>query len=145
MSGPNVQRGKSVRQRRPSRRLVQQFYAELREQERLRRERPNAIRELAWQLYTWNSRGCWSFWRTGFRNRFQHKIARGSDFTIVPGYDVLATAVAVEFPEFDADDGAARLFDLLFTPYDRMPSRDELWRRAEELARQHLQKNKVPF
>jgi hypothetical protein len=55
-----------------------------------------------------------------------------SDFTCVRGYDALAQEIGWLFPEY-AD--AAKLWAFLLSPYDRLPDRGRLYRRAfEEVA-----------
>lgn len=101
----------------------------IREAEKLKRERPNEIRERAWCMAV--GPGCHSFWRIGFQNRWGRRAAE-NDHTVVPGYDEISQQIAWEFPEFDRDDGTERLFDFLFAPYERMPSRSELYQKAIE-------------
>ncbi len=97
------------------------------------RQRPNDVRATAWQIYTASRPKCWPFWRHGFLARFGGRLARGADHTTVPGYDEIGQQIAGAFPEYATTtdtDGTARLFDFLFTPYDKLPDRDELYRRA---------------
>ncbi len=54
----------------------------------------------------------------------------------MPGYDEIAQQIATAFPEYATDDGTQRLWDFLFSPYDKMPSRYELIEEALELADQ---------
>lgn len=112
---------------------VQGTYCDLKDLERAKRERPNEIRAHAWMMFTANSPGCWPFWRHGFASTWNHRLARGSDFTIIPGYDEIGQQIASAFPEYDTDDGTERLWAFLLSPYDRFPSRDELYRRALDL------------
>ena len=85
-------------------------------------------------MATASTPGCWPFWRHGFLARWGDKLAKGADYTCVPGYDDLAQEVAAVHPEYSGDDGTERLFDILFSPYNRMPSAEELYRQALELA-----------
>lgn len=106
-------------------------YLELKRESRERAERPNAIRQAAWEAAT--PRGCHPFWRHGFISRWGRAVER-HDYTAIPRYDELASTVAYEFPEFATDDGPERLFDFLFTPYERLPTRDDLLDAAIERA-----------
>ena len=113
---------------------VEAAYREVKAMEREKREHPNEIRASAWMLYTASSPGCWDFWRHGFLARFGHRLARGADHTIIPGYDEIAQQIATMYPDFAGDDDTARLWDFLLSPYDRLPSREEMYRKALELA-----------
>ena len=62
-------------------------YREIKAAEVARRERPNEVRATAWCMYTASTPGSWPFWRHGFLSRFGHRLARGADYTIIPGYD----------------------------------------------------------
>lgn len=108
--------------------VSQSLYANEREQE---------VRKIAWHTYVGSSSGSAPFWRHGFSKRFAKKLAKGADYTCIPGYDEIALAVSSEWPEFanddDSCDGTARLFDFLFQPYKRLPSRDELYAQAFDL------------
>ncbi len=110
--------------------MVQAVYCELKRAEREKREEPNAIRSTAWTMYTANSPGCWPFWRHGFLSRFGRRIARGADYTAIPGYDEIGQEIASCFPEYATDDGTERLWEFLLSPYDRLPDREQLYRRA---------------
>ena len=112
-------------------------YRELKQTERDRREYPNAIRSTAWMIATASTPGSWPFWRHGFASRWGRKVAEG-DHTLVPGYDEIAQQIATAFPEYAGDDGTERLFDFLFSPYDRLPSRAEMLRKALDLAEHWL-------
>ena len=105
------------------------MYRDLKEAEWAKRERPNAVREAAWTMYTASTPGCWPFWRNGFR-RFARRIAKGADYTIVPGYDEIAQQIGWDFPEYAGPDGTERLWGFLLSPYDRYPRREELYRQA---------------
>jgi hypothetical protein len=119
-------------------------YRELKHAEQSKRERPNEVRRAAWFLATASSPGCWPFWRHGFTARWGHRIARGDDYTVVPGYDEIASAVATEFPEYADDAGPERLWDFLFSPFEPLPSRECLLRRAMEVVEAE-QGEPVPF
>jgi len=110
------------------------------------RQRPSEIRATAWHIHTASRPKCWPFWRHGFAARFASRLARGADHTIVPGYDEISQQIGTAFPEYAGDDGTERLFDFLFSPYDKMPGREELYRRAMdrvEYESQHAEP--VPF
>jgi hypothetical protein len=99
------------------------------EQEREKREHPNAVREYAWQIAT--SPGCWPFWRHGFWKRWGIRLERsGKDYTSIPRYDLIGQAVASEFPEYETHDGTERLFEFLLSRYDRLPDREKVYRHA---------------
>lgn len=109
---------------------VQDAYRHVKAAEWEKRERPNEVRQTAWMLANAHSRGCWPFWRHGFSARWGHKIARGEDYTCVPGYDEIGQEIGWLFPEYGTDDGTERLWDFLFSPYDKLPSRDDLYDQA---------------
>lgn len=71
----------------------------------------------------------WGWWRVGFQHTYGARVER-ADFTAVPGYDGLAQEVAGRFPEYADDDGTARLWAFLLSPYDPLPRREVLMRRA---------------
>ena len=131
---------REVKRRRLSWPAVQDAYREVKAAEWERRQYANEVREAAWCLAT--SPGCWPFWRHGFLSRFGHLIARGADLTSIPGYDLLAQSVALRFPEYATDDGTERLWDFLLSPHDRMPTREQLYRKAVDMAEQAVA---VPF
>ncbi len=111
--------------------------------ERQKRERPNEIRATAWMMATGSTPGCWPFWRHGFLSRWGGRIAKGQDYTIVPGYDEIGQQIATQFPEYATADGTERLFAFLLSPYDRLPARADVYRRALEMLEVHL--SAVPF
>jgi hypothetical protein len=108
---------------------VQPAYQELKAAEWDRRQRPNEIRAVAWQMATASTPGSWPFWRHGFVSRWGRLVER-SDYTAVPAYDEIAQEIATEFPEYGGDDGTERLWDFLLSPYDRMPPAEQLYRQA---------------
>lgn len=110
---------------------VEAAYHEVKAAEWEKRQRPNEVRETAWVCCTAHSPGCWPFWRHGFVSKFGRIMARGADLTSIPGYDTLAQEVSSYFPEY-ADPEC--LWDFLLSPYDRMPSKEELYRKALDLA-----------
>jgi len=120
---------------------VQAAYWEVKENERGKRRRPNEVREMAWMMHTASQPGCWPFWRHGFCARFGRQLARGQDHTCVPGYDEIGQQIATAFPEYQTDDGTERLWDFLFSQYDRMPSREEMMRRAMDRVEWELAHN----
>jgi hypothetical protein len=113
---------------------IRQAYHQVKAAERARRERPNEVRATAWWLFTASTPGSWPFWRHGFASRFGRRLARGADFTIIPGYDEIGQEIATQFPEYADDDGTERLWSFLLSPYDRLPNRDEMMRKARDLA-----------
>lgn len=115
---------------------VDAAYRELKAIEQDKRAHPNDVRQTAWMFATASTPGSWDFWRHGFSSRWGRKVAEG-DHTLVPGYDELAQSIAAEFPEYAREDGTERLFDFLFSPYDKMPPRETLCRDAmDEVERQ---------
>jgi len=106
---------------------VQDAYRQIKEDEREKRERPNAIRERAWCMAV--PVGWHPFWSFGFQSQWGKKVAE-LDHTVIPGYDEIAQEIGWEFPEYANDTGTERLFDFLLSPYDRMPSAEEMYRRA---------------
>lgn len=114
---------------------VQREYANVKRIEADRRERPNAIRKTAWHAKVGSTSGSAPFWRHGFAKRYAKRLAAGADHTCVAGHDKIRQSVAEEFPEFldppgETGRGTEELFDFLFSPYDRMPSREEMLREA---------------
>lgn len=109
---------------------VREAAAEIRAAERAKRERANEVRETAWTMATAHTPGSWPFWRHGFYSRWGRRIARGSDYTIIPRYDEIAQEVAWYFGEYSGDDGTERLFDFLLSPYEKLPTREEIYRKA---------------
>ena len=118
---------------------VEAAYRDLKQQEQEKRERPHEVPSTAWVMHTASTPGSWPFWRHGFAARFQTRLARGDDHTIVPGYDEIAQQIATAFPEYATDDGTQRLWDFLFSPYNRMPSREELIEEALDAVDSHAQ------
>lgn len=108
---------------------VREAYCELREMETVKRERPNEVRQVAWTLATASTPGSWPFWRHGFVSRWGRRVDQ-HDYTVIPAYDEIAQEIATEFPEYAGPDGAQELFDFLLSPYDRLPTADQLYRRA---------------
>ncbi len=113
---------------------VRAAYREIKATEIAKREHPNEVRQTAWHMMTAHSPGCWPFWRHGFDSRWGHKLGSAGDYTVVPGYDELAQEVGQIFPEYADDTGTERLFDFLFSPYDKLPSRQTMYAQAIELA-----------
>lgn len=116
---------------------VLEAYAEVKHLERVRREHANAVREHAWTLYTATTPYRWPFWRVGFQTFFGKRIARGADLTSIPGYDTLASEVALTFPEYAGPDGTERLWAFLLSPYDPLPSRESMIRAAMDRLEAH--------
>jgi hypothetical protein len=109
---------------------VKAMYQFLRDVERDAQERPNAVRQAAWETCT--SKGCHPFWRHGFEKRWG-KIYHENDVDALPfDYDRLAQIVASYFPEYDTDDGTERLFAFLFSPFVPKKPAAELYNEAIE-------------
>jgi len=113
---------------------VEDAYREVKAAEREKRERPNEIRSFAWFIATASTPGSWPFWRHGFYSRWGHRIARGADYTVIPGYDEIGQQIGGAFPEYTDDTGTERLFEFLLSPYDKLPSREEMYDAALDLA-----------
>lgn len=126
---------------------VQDAYRHVKSIEWEKREQPNEVRQTAWALLNAHSPGCWPFWRHGFYARYGHKIARGADHTCVPGYDEISQEIGWQFPEYADDEGTERLWDFLFSPYDKLPTREEMYRDAMDLLEAWAQNTltEVPF
>lgn len=111
--------------------------------EREKREGPEGVRREAWRLACYysgwaESRADW--WTVGFQRCFPRITRTGeADFTSIPRYDRIASAIALEWPEFapehEGDVGATeRLFDFLLTPYQPWPPRERFyWEALEEI------------
>ena len=113
---------------------IKDAYAEVKQAEWAKRERPDAIRREAWAMEMAGHPRSHAFWRHGFLSKYGRKLAKGADHTIVPGYDDMAQELAAEFPEFDNDHGTEDLFELLLSPREPMPRAEQLYREAFELA-----------
>lgn len=120
---------------------VCQLKDELIAAEREKREIPERIRQAAWHSYVGGDSGSASFWRHGFRARFSRLLARGSDFTKIPCYDLIAGAVMEELPgmfdgEHAGDAGPIEtIWDFLLSDYERWPPREEFyWRALDQIA-----------
>lgn len=106
---------------------VVEAYRQIKEAEQAKREQPRAVRRLAWCMA--RPPGWHPFWSFGFQSQWGRQAAE-LDYTVVPGYDEIAQQIGWEFPEYNGDNGAERLFDFLFSPYDRMPGRADMYRQA---------------
>lgn len=133
---------------------VCQQKAELVENELEKRDEPNAIRRSAWEMHVGPDSGSAPFWRHGFIARFGARIAKGADFTCIPGYDTIAQQIASEFPRFDeghAGDcgGTETLWEFLLSDYIPMPPVEEFYWEAIELLRDRVTSQpvavEVPF
>lgn len=124
-------------------RAVRDAYRVVKAAEWERRQHVNDVRETAWCLAT--PRSCWPFWRHGFLSRFGRLIARGADYTAIPGHDLLAQSIASYFPEYAADDGPERLWAMLLSPYDRMPTQRSLYLAALAIVQAARAPVPVPF
>ena len=112
-------------------RLLRDTTHEIEELERAKREHAWEIRRTAAECYFGRDRVYWAGrWATIFQEQFGKLIASGRDLTAIPRYDDLAQEVAAVFPEYQAEDGTARLWDFLLSPHDPLPSRDEIVRQA---------------
>lgn len=85
----------------------------------------NEIRRTAWAMHTAKTPRAHGFWRHGFQVRFARRVNL-QGYTAIPNYDGIAQAIATMFPEFGTDDGTDRLWELLLSPYERIPSGDAL-------------------
>lgn len=107
-------------------------YQQLKYMAREERSYHNEVRQFAWRCANPRTPGSWPFWRHGFLSRFGRRVER-SGYTGIPNYDGIAQQVGWEFPEFATDEGTDRLWDMLLTPYNRLPSRDELMSQARAI------------
>jgi len=114
---------------------IREAYAQIREEEILQREHPNAIRQAAWAMAT--SPGCHPFWRHGFLSRWGQRIARGADYTIIPRHDEIAQQIGWDFPEVD---DSQQLWDFLLSPHDRLPTAKTMYSKALDRAERELSK-----
>lgn len=103
---------------------IGELYAEYLEQ----RDREEGPRKIAWGMFVGSNSGSAPFWRHGFRRRFGHRLANGADHTIIPGYDVIAQAVAAEYPEWK--DRCDELWEFLLSPYERRLTRMDFHEQA---------------
>jgi hypothetical protein len=110
---------------------------ELKRQAAAERQHANEVRQHAWYLHNVHTPGKWEFWRHGFVSQYGRRVD-ASDYTAVPGWDTLATAVALRFPEYAGVEGTERLWLFLMSAYDALPSRDDLLCRAVELLGEQL-------
>lgn len=110
---------------------VQAAYEAIKVEEQERREYLNEVRRDAWGIVVGCRTPSAQFWRHGFQRRYGDKVAE-NDYTLVPKYDLIAQEIGWNYPEYQGDDGADRLFDFLFTPYNRMPTSVEMYERALE-------------
>ena len=133
---------REARRRRLDWPAVRAAFEEIWEAEHAKRERPNEVREAAWIMATASVPGCWPFWRHGFASRWGRKVDL-HDYTAVPGYDEIGQQIGTLFGEYADDDGTERLFELLMSPYDRLPERAEIYQRALETV--EAQDNAIPF
>ena len=118
---------------------VEAIYRGLIEDAHHQAERRNGVRQLAWHLLVGHDSGSAPFWRHGFAKNYGKRVER-HDYTIIPGYDEIHDSVAREYPEYAGDDGEYRLFDFLFSPYEKLPSRAELYAEAMDIAQAMIEK-----
>lgn len=113
---------------------VEATYRELRIQQRVDRQLDCEVRQYVWNAYAYTE-GSRDFWRHGMQKRFPKAFGDG-DRTMIPNFDVVADDVAQAFPLFGRDnDPAATLFDFIAAPYNPIPSAEETWEDAIELAK----------
>jgi hypothetical protein len=122
------------------------LYRDLKAYARQIREYPNEIRRVAWRIANAGFPTVWPWWRCGFQSLYGRRYNHAG-YVGIPRYDVIADEVALYFPEYGTDDGIERLWEFLMSPYDRMPSREELLQQAEEIlaARGEEVVNESPF
>ncbi len=114
--------------------VVRDAYRQIKDAEREKRERPNDIRATAWMMAVAGTPGSWPFWRHGFYSRYRRRLARGADYTCIPGYDEIGQQIGTQFPEYGGDDGTERLFSFLLSPHDKLPEREKMYWQAVDLA-----------
>jgi len=112
---------------------VQDVFAELRRLDFNQKDYPNEIRRFAWYCVTANEPRCQQFWRLGFASRYGKRVEK-SDYTAIPGYDLILQEVASKFPEFSHADGESRLFDFLFSDYVPYRPLSDVWAEALDIA-----------
>ena len=111
--------------------LLRDTIHQLEELERAKREHAWEVRRTAAEFYFGRDKVYWGGrWAHIFQEQFSKLLAQGRDHTAIPRYDELAQEVASIFPEYQAEDGTARLWDFLLGPHDPMPPRDEIVRAA---------------
>jgi hypothetical protein len=106
---------------------------ELRAAEIAKREPLDRARCLAWRSYChWAGRApsCLSFWRCGFDHVLGRLANSGRDYTRIRNYDLVASSVAEELPEWE--DRCNELWEFLATSYEPLPSAEEFLPRALE-------------
>lgn len=106
--------------------------------EREIRELTDGVRQYAWRRHVGGQSGSAPFWRHGFVARFGHRLARGADFTCIPGYDLIADSVGREYPQFGGDtagdvSGTEVLWEFLLSDYVPWPSREKFYWDALEM------------
>lgn len=109
---------------------VQVTYRDLRAFQRVEREADWAVRKRFFELYA-RSEDEMRWWR--YPERLFPRAFGEGDRTNIPGFDDAAKTIACEFPEFDCDDPAERLFEFLQTEWVRVPSADETYEEAIQL------------
>lgn len=111
------------------------------------RETEEGARREAWRLllrYSGRSvAGCMAFWRVGWDKVRARLENSGRDFTAIPAYDLIATGVAEEFPEWQGVD-AEELFAFLFSTYEPRPTTYDLYSEALGRIEAHVSQS-VPF
>lgn len=107
--------------RRAAKRALREAIAEITANERAKREHSWAVRRAAAWAYFGRERIRAGRWATAFQATFGKLANQGKDYTAIPGHDTLPGSIADDFPEFTADGGTERLWDLLLSPHDPMP------------------------
>ena len=112
---------------------VEATFRELRIQQKADREFEWSVRRMCWSFYAWTE-GCLEFWRHGMQRRFARAFGEG-DRTLVPRFDVVAHYIAAEWPALGRDgDPSEALFELIAKPHNALPSVEETWDEAIQLA-----------
>ncbi|MBR9800571.1 hypothetical protein GYB59_02195 [bacterium] len=96
---------------------------------RLDREWEWSIRYRVWELYAY-SKGSQPFWRHGMQTRY-NKAFEDGDMTMIPGFDVTADLIAMEFLGCHGDNDPSQwLFEFLREPHNAMPPAREFYSQA---------------
>lgn len=127
-----------------SSRDLQEAYKAVKAGEQQKRAHGNEIRQLAWFVARASKPYAWRWWRLGFQTVYGARVER-SDFTVVPGYDVIHREVAHYFPEYDSADGCERLWALLMSPYEAMPRKSVMMAEAKLMLRKGRKAKAVAF
>jgi hypothetical protein len=123
--------------------MVLEMYRLVKNEEQAAREHPNEVRSTAWHAMVGHKSGSAPFWRHGFVSRYGRRVDR-HDYTVIPGYDVLAQEIAGIFPEYAHDAGTEELFAFLLSTYNRMPSRQTMLGKAIDRAAEFIRQANEP-